>query len=200
MPCEVFHDYKKKKNGTHVCVYMDKSFIHTNHSIRKGFYKEDQRANRSNSKGRRLVILHAITRDGPLCSINKTGHPVDTCEWGETGKETDTPHTTEPPPPDLLTAELLWVAHSYCGDYHNNMNPELFIKWTKKRLVPTFKKLYPGKEMILILNNAPYHHKRGIPSLTGLPKKDLISLIADSMGDRDKHLLLPFSEDTQNSK
>ena len=60
---------RKEEEGTHICVYMDESFIHTNHCIRKGFYKEDQKANRSNSKGRRLVILHAITRDAPLSSL-----------------------------------------------------------------------------------------------------------------------------------
>ena len=54
--------------------------------------------------------------------------------------------------------------------------------------------------MILILDNAPYHHKRGIPSLTGLGKKPLIDLIADLISNRDQHLLLPFSEDTHKKR
>ena len=32
---------KKEKNDTHIRVYMDELYIHTNHCIRKRFYKED---------------------------------------------------------------------------------------------------------------------------------------------------------------
>jgi len=38
----------------------------------------------------------------------------------------------------------------------------MFMKWVSEKLVPTFDRQYPGKKMILICDNAPYHHKREI--------------------------------------
>ena len=46
------------------------------------------------------------------------------------------------------------------GDYHSNMNGDNFMEWVTRRLVPTFEALYPGKKMVLVLDNAPYHHVR----------------------------------------
>ena len=37
------------------------------------------------------------------------------------------------------------------------------MQWVE--LVPTFEARYPGKRMVLVLDNAPYHHKRGIETL-----------------------------------
>ena len=64
-----------------------------------------------------------------------------------------------------LTCETLWVAQSSSGDYHDNMNSEMFMQWVQDKLIPTFEKAYPGKKMILVADNAPYHHKRVIGSL-----------------------------------
>ncbi|CAN0287831.1 unnamed protein product [Ectocarpus sp. 4 AP-2014] len=44
------------------------------------------------------------------------------------------------------------------SDYHDNMDADIFMEWLEKRLLPAFQKLYPGFQMILILDNAPYHH------------------------------------------
>ena len=71
----------------------------------------------------------------------------------------------------------------------------MFMKWVKLRLIPVFKKLYPGKKMILMLDNAPYHHKRGIPSLSGLSKGKLIDEMAKFITP-DKSILLPVTEST----
>ena len=54
----------------------------------------------------------------------------------------------------------MWKAESSSGDYHDNMNSDMFMKWVEQRLVPTFEAQFPGKKMILIADNAPYHHKR----------------------------------------
>ena len=55
--------------------------------------------------------------------------------------------------------------------------------------------------MILILDNAPYHHKRGIPSLTGLSKAKLVELAKESMsGHANQDLLLPFLEETHKKR
>jgi hypothetical protein len=49
------------------------------------------------------------------------------------------------------------------------------MKWVKK-LLPSFEKLHPGKKMVLLLDNAPYHHKRQIGNLTSKSKKQLVGL------------------------
>ena len=68
--------------------------------------------------------------------------------------------TCHPEPRDnmLLTTETLSVAQSYTKDCHDNMNSEMFMQWVKNKLIPTFDKLYSDK-MILVADNAPYHHK-----------------------------------------
>eukprot|EP01050_Picozoa_sp_SAG11_P048365 SAG11_NODE_25830_length_353_cov_1.003937_1_plen_47_part_10 len=41
-------------------------------------------------------------------------------------------------------------------------------------MIPTFEKLYPDKKMALVMDNAPYHHCRGIGSLSGMSKRALL--------------------------
>ena len=43
-------------------------------------------------------------------------------------------------------------------DYHNSMDGPSFLNWVDKRLLPSFKAKYPGKQMVLVLDNASYHH------------------------------------------
>ena len=42
---------------------------------------------------------------------------------------------------------------------------DILLRWVQEKLCPTFKKLYPGKKMILITDNTPYHHTREIGSI-----------------------------------
>ena len=51
-------------------------------------------------------------------------------------------------------------------DYHQNMNGEIFLSWAKRRLCVAFKQLYSDKKMILVLDNAAYHHWKGKDSWT----------------------------------
>ena len=71
------------------------------------------------------------------------------------------------------------------------MNGENFMKWFENRLLPAFNAKYPDKKMILILDNAPYHHCRGddycdplkmkrqqlIDCLLGVAKKSAMTII-----------------------
>ena len=86
------------------------SYIHQNHAPTESWLKADgdRRVNRSSSKGNRLIILHAITKDGPLGQVDAT------MTWAG-----HTPHPTEGKYDE--TAEVLWVAQSNSGDYHKNM-------------------------------------------------------------------------------
>ena len=59
----------------------------------------------------------------------------------------------------------------------NNQN--FFSEWVDLLLAPTFEARYPGKKMILILDNAPYHHNIELEPLTGLNKSELATLLLD---------------------
>ena len=59
---------------------------------------------------------------------------------------------------EVLTSEMIFRAKHATGDYHDNMNGEMFDKWLTERLFPTFEAVFPGKKMILVMDNAPYHH------------------------------------------
>ncbi len=158
-----------------VPVCTDESYLHNNHSSGMSYYKDKELMGKSTSKGKRLIIMHAITPDGPLCEMDPvTNIPYDDLIWSG-----DVPHPKafeKREENEQLTCELLWVSSSSTGDYHDNMNSEMYMKWIKEKLVPTFEKLHPGKTMLLIQDNAPYHHKRGIPSLASMTKKQLLEL------------------------
>jgi hypothetical protein len=65
------------------------------------------------------------------------------------------------------------------GDYNKNMNSKMFLKWVNEKVLPTFARLYPGKNL-LIMDNALYHHKRDIGALSNKAKKELIETMKDN--------------------
>ena len=84
------------------------------------------------------------------------------------------------------------------------MDAPNFMRWVEHRLLPTFASLYgPGTElggatglkMILIMDNAPYHHKRAFKSFSALKtKKELIEemiKMADNSGKPVTKVNLP---------
>jgi transposase/ribosomal protein L30E len=154
-----------------ILVYTDESYVHTTHSARCSYVPTgDASINKSASKGRRLIILHAISDKGPLCE-RVDGIPVDDLDW-----KGDTPH------PGIredgkVTCETLWLANSKAGDYHDNMTSDMFMQWVEKKLLVTFKKLHPTAKMVLVADNAPYHHKRQIGSLASLSKSKLLDMM-----------------------
>jgi len=141
-------------------------------------------------KGRRLVILHAIAEDGPLTERFENGDPVFDLKWSG-----DTPHSTSRLD-NKKTAELLWMAGSHTGDYHDNMNSEMFMKWLQEKLIPVFEKLYEGKKMVLVADNAPYHHKRIIGCLGNLSKKQTVELMVHHGVE---YIDLPYTYETRES-
>ena len=96
---------------------------------------------RPSGKGKRLVLVHAFTKDGWL-SDDEAVH--DSCV-------------------DVVipSCELIYEAKKDDGDYHDNMNGSIYIRWMSNRLVPALNKRYRGKKMVLVLDNASYHHHRG---------------------------------------
>ena len=65
-----------KKVGVH---FTDKSYVCQNHQTGNSYFLNGRSVemNRSSSRGRRLIILHAITKDGTLAEKDtKTGTPI----------------------------------------------------------------------------------------------------------------------------
>lgn len=165
---------KDMESGTsdYVFAWMDKSYVHNTHSHEYSYVAQGgEHIERTGSKGKRLVILHSITMDGPVCERDENGMPMSDLTW-----KGDTPHPT-PCADGKLTCETLWLAQSSAGDYHDNMNSEIFMRWVKEKLLPCFERLYPGKKLVLIANNVAYHHKCKIGSIASLSKKKLIELM-----------------------
>jgi transposase len=161
-------------NSDYVCVFKDESYMHQTHSLDQSFLPiGDKAIERKSGKGRRLIILNAIATEGPLCKTDGNGRPIDDLKW-----KGDTCHPTERDN-RKLTCETLWFAQSHTGDYHDNMNSEMFMQWVEDKLVPVFERKYPGKKMVLLADNAPYHHKRVIGSLASLSKKKIADIMVE---------------------
>ena len=135
---------KDERAGRCVIVYMDESYCHTNHMPSKCWCGDNVgRVERSRSKGTLTIILHAMTKDGWLFCEDSDGNRPDP-EEQQDGV--------------VFNTQMVWRGKHGKGDYHDNMDGHMFEKWLTERLVPTFKKRYPGKRMVLCMDNAPYHH------------------------------------------
>jgi hypothetical protein len=175
-PDKLVIDMEDKNIALPVCT--DKLCLHNNHSSGMSHCRSKELMRKSGSKGERLVILHAVTPDGPLCEMDPvTNVPHDDLIW--TGNVPH-PKAFEKRNGDKKCAcKLLWVSSSSTGDHHDIMNSDMHMKWMIEKLAPTFEKLLPGKQMLLMQDNAaPRHHKRRIPSLSSMTKKKLLELAA----------------------
>jgi len=136
-------------NGNTVIVYTDESYVNTGYGVSMTWINESISSDviRPRPTGKRLVILHAMTSEGLLAG---TQH----------------------------TAELFYEVKNndiVAADYHDNMNGDIYMNWMKTKLIPAFKEVYPNKKMILVLDNAKYHHVRGKDFVqpNNMNKKDL---------------------------
>ena len=141
---------KEEEEGKAILVYMDESYIHQGQRTKFSWYCKKSEKNNTYrghgpDSGKRIIVLHAVTKDGMLAMPG-----VD--------------------PSNILSEEYLSCALVFTevnvdditpADYHNSMNGEKFVMWMRTRLIPTFKARYPGKKMYLVLDNAKYHHHRG---------------------------------------
>lgn len=78
--------------------------------------------------------LHTIGLDGSTC-----------CQDGYESEE-------------IKTAEFVFRANAKVRDYHDNMDSFMFMNWVRLHLIPAFKAQYGKRIMVLVLDNAPYHH------------------------------------------
>ena len=57
---------KAEAAGTAIIVYMDESYVHQNHFPARCWHKKGKDVVRPRGKGKRLIIVHAVTKDGLL--------------------------------------------------------------------------------------------------------------------------------------
>lgn len=140
---------RQEEDGDAVIVYMDESYIFSHHCSSFFWYHESNSLTntdvRGDNKGKRLIIMHAMTKDGML---------------EVAGVE----------PSNILTElyhSCALIFNEVCADdvtpadFHDTINGDKFVGWIQMRLLPTFKHVFGDKKMILVLDNAKYHHHRG---------------------------------------
>jgi transposase/DNA modification methylase len=136
---------KEEEAGRCVIVYTDESYVNANHARKTTWYSPDATEKneivRPTGRGKRLVLLHAFTKDGWL--TNDTSIHNDRVDQLS------------------FSCELIYEAEKGDGDYHDNMNGSIYMQWLNNRLLVAFNKRYPRQKMVLVLDNASYHHVRG---------------------------------------
>jgi len=141
---------QQESDGTAVIGCTDESYLHTAHSNQYCWFAPASASRNEvrgkGSKGKRLIMLHAMTRHGLLSAPRR-------------GRSTAAP--TNVVSDEELGCELIFEGLIDSEDYHKNMDGQVFMQWVHNRLIPTFKRLLPGKKLILLLDNASYHHPRG---------------------------------------
>ncbi len=135
-----------------VLVYTDESYVNSSHSRTLTWYNPIiGNAVYKAKRGPRLIILHAMTKYGILVKRDANGVAI-----------TASANVDEV----CLTSEFIFETVVEDGDYHKSMNGEIYMKWLKNRLLPSFAAVFPGKRMCLVLDNASYHHVRGDDYIT----------------------------------
>ncbi|CAN0312171.1 unnamed protein product [Ectocarpus sp. 4 AP-2014] len=157
-----------------VIVYMDESFCHQLHGSAYSYFLTDDDGvvqdgmGRTSGKGLRMIMVHAITKGGALAAVDENNFPIPE-GWfkpkdkGKGRQGAGSMGTEE-------TAEMLWQAKRATGDYHDAMTDKMFMEWLERRLAPAFKAKYGNKKMILVLDNASYHH--GYDAEVGVPESN----------------------------
>jgi transposase len=178
-----------------VLVWMDESYIHTGYCSQYSWFHSTSSTVpnrvRGSEKGKRLIIIHAMTRDGMLESLDGY-EPSDNLQEKATSAAVVT---------DSLSAGGISPE-----DYHDTLNGEKFVAWLQNRLIPTFQAKYHRKKMKLVLDNAKYHHARGpdwiVPSKLNRPECGTYlrrwgyPSIVDEAGT--KYLAAKFTADTKD--
>jgi hypothetical protein len=139
----------EQEQGKAVIVYMDESYIFAHHCTDKLWYALSSTTKnevRGDNRGKRIIIMHAMTKDGLL--------EVEGVE--PSNILTEMYHSC------ALIFDEVCVDNITPADYHDTINGEKFIGWMQQRLLPTFRAKYGDKmKMYLVLDNAKYHHHRG---------------------------------------
>ena len=153
---------KLQRAGTHIIVYIDESYCHDNRAISRTWNEDGVIPNRPRGKGALMIIVHAMTRDGFLLP---PGELYDVGKW-----------KCGPVPTAEMIFRAKYANKNRVPDYRDTMDSEFFVYWVKNRLVPAFENRYLGKKIILVCDNAPYHHSMGDDGFTpnSLSKTEIV--------------------------
>ena len=170
---------KLEENGMHVIVYMDESYIHNNHALQKGWFPpgSDRHVRRPKRAGR-FVIFHAITKDGLLLK-ERSARDGDLTHMTV---NTEYVYHIDTRPRAKDAAESASNVTDVKDDkdaYHGNIDANMFLLWLQNRLIPSFRAKYPGKKMILVMDNASYHnpHEDGWVPVSAMRKEQLVAAL-----------------------
>ena len=173
-----------KKVGDGVIIYTDESYIHTtSHANFSWFSTNDpDPLTVEKSKGKRLIIIHAMCIFGLLCVRNALQHET----YEKDGKSKLLQFLTNSEKFNLdISCELITEAMDHnTEDYHNNVDSDGWIKWVKEKFIPTFEKFFGRgkKRCFLMIDNAPYHKASSSDqyNFEKLTKKDSADILAKS--------------------
>ena len=121
---------KEQVAGTAVLVWMDESYVHSHHCIKRLWFSQSSPTTndvRGDSKGKRIMIMHAMTMFGLL----------------EVGGVEPSNILTELYHSAALIFDEVCVDGVSPADYHDTFNGEKFIGWMRNRLLPTFLTMFP---------------------------------------------------------
>ena len=77
---------------------------------------------------------------------------------------------------DIANAELIFEAkNDHKGDYHLQMNDEIYLQWAEHRLLPAHNAINPNKIPIIIPDQAPYHMSRLAFPHSGSTKSTIVT-------------------------
>ena len=163
--CQMSDALRKEAAGTHILCFMDESYCHRHH-MKSHTWVHGKEGVDKTSKGERLILIHAMTRHGLLFDAaadrtkarfwdyerDKFSEDLATCDVvfpsGVAAQETD--------------GRRRKSVQKSRGDYHDNMNGSMFMRWIVHRFMPSFRACFGSViKPILVLDNAPYHHGRG---------------------------------------
>jgi hypothetical protein len=142
---------KEEAAGRAIVVYTDELYVDTDTHERKGFHPHDLTfGSFPKGTGRRIVLLHAFTKDGMLVAYNDDGTVAKPSIYHVGSKQ-------------VLFGK---VAHNCLGmfvlqsktDYH--VTSDLFQRYLQNVLLPTAKARYPDRRIIIMMDNASSHHGR----------------------------------------
>lgn len=110
---------------------MDETWVWRYHCKKKGIGPKIATIGGSKTnKGDRLIVIDAMTKDGPVSNFTEDGD-------------------------EISTSHISWQ-YKADGDYHSAMNSDEFKNWVNQFIL-AFQAKYPGKKCTLVLDNAPYH-------------------------------------------
>ena len=125
--------------------YLDETWDWRYYSTKKGHCPScPARRGIKSGKGDRLIVVDAITNDGPLTCAGAekvASFHDDFASKSSSGESNNRLRNDDGIDEDIITALWKWVYQIKC-DYHNAMDLEKFQGWINKHFLPSWKRRY----------------------------------------------------------